>query len=291
MEVIRKSPAVTRVSFDTEIRQPYYYQPFLLLSDVHYDSPYNQTKLLKKHLDQAKQSGAIIFIFGDWFDIMGTHGDPRSKANEISSRYLSRDFSYLDMVIEDSADFLRPYAKNIALIGDGNHETKIKQKHDTDPLKRLINLLEEENPAIQHAGYSGFLELNEILQTGNSSVNSLSTIHFHHGFGGSAPRSKGTLNVDLEAMQYPGVDFLVRGHIHQKWLMESSVQITVTKAGSIKKRGVTYIQLSSYLDSYDQGQGGFAIEKNLRPAAPGGYWLNLYRSGRREQEWQVVSAS
>jgi len=290
MEVIRKSPAVTRVSFDTEIRQPYYYQPFLLLSDVHYDSPYNQTKLLKKHLDQAKQSGAIIFIFGDWFDIMGTHGDPRSKANEISSRYLSRDFSYLDMIIEDSADFLRPYAENIAVISDGNHETKIKQKHDTDPLKRLTSLLEEENPAIQHCGYSGFLELRENLQAERSSTSSVTTIHFHHGFGGNAPRSKGTLNVDLESMQYPEADFLVRGHIHQKWVMESSVHITVTKAGGIRKKVATYIQLSSYLDSFDQGQGGFAVEKNLRPAAPGGYWLNFYRCSRREKEWQVVSA-
>lgn len=290
MKVKRKSPAVTRVEFQTQLKEPYDLQPFLLISDLHYDSPSCDVDLLKKHLDQAIASNAIILVFGDVFDVMGTYNDPRSKPQSISSTYLSKDFSYLDMVIEDAVEFFKPYARNIALISTGNHETKIQEKHDTDPIRRLVKGLEPENPSIQHGNYTGFVELVERTSTGSSGFSNLTTVHFHHGFGGSAHRSLGVLNVQLECMRYPSADLLVRGHIHRKWHIPDTVQIVPDKAGKLQKKPVDYVQLGAYKDGYEEGQGGFAIEKNLPPSKLGGYWLNYYRIDRRNHKRQIVDA-
>jgi len=188
---------------------------YLLLSDVHYDSLHCDRQLLKKHLDQAKEYNAQVLIFGDWFDVMGCYGDPRSKSNEIRQDYMSKDFSYLDMVIEDSIEFLQPYADNILLISEGNHETNIKKRHDTDPLKRLLDGLHAYNPNICRGRYTGWVLFENKYKKG--SHNRTFKLHYHHGFGGNAKRSKGMLDVQLEAMRYPDADILCRGHDHQKW--------------------------------------------------------------------------
>ena len=53
-------------------------QTFLLISDVHFDNPDCDRKLLKKHLDKAVQDGCGILVNGDWFCAMESRNDPRS---------------------------------------------------------------------------------------------------------------------------------------------------------------------------------------------------------------------
>jgi predicted phosphodiesterase len=233
----------------------------------------------------------MILILGDWFDVMCTYGDPRSKPQDISSRYSSKDFSYLDMVIEDSIDYLKPYAANIAMISEGNHETKIKEKHDTDPLHRLVQGLRPYNSELIKGNYSGFVDLYELLHVGGTKQHgNTTTLHYHHGFGGSAPRSKGMLNTQLEAMQYPDADIIARGHTHQKWHDPSTTQIRRTARGRIFKRQIQYIQTGSYKDGFQEGEGGFEVEKNFRPVRLGGWWINLNRHSSRNFGVEIKEA-
>jgi UDP-2,3-diacylglucosamine pyrophosphatase LpxH len=257
------------------LQEPYEaFEHVLLASDVHYDSPHCDRKLLKKHLDQARNSGALVLIFGDWFDVMGTYNDPRSKASDIRSDYLSKDFSYLDMVVEDSVEFLRPYADNIALISEGNHETMVAKKHDTNPLKRLVSGLQAYNPDIGHGRYSGYVFLRFRYENGQTC--STSILHYHHGFGGNAKRSKGMLDVQLEAMKYPDAHILCRGHDHQKWYDPSTTRQRVTRKGNIYYDNIHYIKTGSYKAGLGAGEGGFEVEKNFMPTRLGGWWLSYH---------------
>jgi len=267
-ERLRKN--VHRFTFHTEYQG---LEHVLLASDVHYDSPNCDRQLLKKHLDQAVSCGAAVLIFGDWFDIMGTYNDPRSKASDIRSDYLSKDFSYLDMVIEDSIEFLRPYAQNIALISEGNHETMVAKKHDTNPLKRLVSGLQAYNPDIAHGRYSGYAFFKFRYKHGQT--NSTSILHYHHGFGGNAKRSKGMLDVQLEAMKYPDAHILCRGHDHQKWFDPSTTRQRVTRRGNITYDSVFYVKTGSYKAGLEGGEGGFEVEKNFMPTRLGAWWLHL----------------
>lgn len=278
-EVERKGAGVIRMEFDSKLSDK---QDFLIISDIHFDSLKCDEKLLKKHLNEAVEAGAYILILGDWFDVMCTYGDPRSKPGDISDRYLSKDYSYLDMVVQDSIEFLTPYAKNIAMISEGNHESKVKEKHDTDPLHRLIEGLKPYNRNIQKGNYSGFIEVDDKISYKSSGNTFRTNIHFHHGFGGSAKRSKGMLDVQLEVMQYPDADIILRGHTHQKWHDPSTVQIRKSKAGNLQKETVSYVATGSYKDGYGQGEGGFEIEKNFRPVKLGGWWLTIKRNGKRD---------
>ena len=51
---------------------------FLLLSDIHWDNPKCNRKLLKRHLDEAKEGGHPILINGDLLDLMGGKKDRRA---------------------------------------------------------------------------------------------------------------------------------------------------------------------------------------------------------------------
>lgn len=278
LETKRLSPGSIRYKIQTGVPDQI---PLLFISDVHYDSRECHRAQFIRHLEQAKQAGALVFITGDLLDVMGTHKDPRSKASDIDPRYLSEDFSYLDMVCEDVTDVLKPYAANIAMISEGNHETKIAAKHDTNPTRRIVKGLQEINPDVAHGHYSGFIQISEKTTFGNSHQTHKFTIHFHHGFGGSAHRSKGMLNVQTEVAKYPDADLLVRGHTHQKWYDPSSIQLRVGRNGRVYRRQLLYLQTGSYKESWGEGQGGFAVEKNFAMLPTGGWWVFLTRESER----------
>lgn len=254
--------------------------PTLAVSDVHYDSVKCKRDLLKSHLDEIKEADGLIFIFGDWFDVMATYGDKRMKREQVDTRYIVRGRSYLDVVIEDSVEFLAPYADNIALISYGNHETTIRKYHDTDPLRRLVFGLNAKcNSNIQLGQYSGFIFMQFSYHKGTSTWSK--TIHYHHGFGGNAKRSKGMLDVQIEVMKYPDVDIMFRGHDHQKWHDPSTTRMRVTQKGKVYKDSVNYIKTGSYKDGIGEGKQGWEVEKNFLPTCMGG-WFTDYLYNKNE---------
>lgn len=248
----------------------------LLVSDVHYDSIHCKRKMLKRHLDEIVERGGLVFIFGDWFDIMATYGDKRMKREGVDSRYIVRGRSYLDVVIEDSIEFLSPYAENIALISTGNHETAIQKHCDTDPIFRLVTGLNRDNGTnIQMGKYSGYIFLQGKYKKASGPTFS-KTIHYHHGFGGNAKRSKGMLDVQIEVMKYPDADLLVRGHDHQKWFDPSTTRWRVNKQrGEIYKDSVGYLKTGSYKDGLGEGKQGWEVEKNFLPTKMGGWFVDF----------------
>lgn len=262
----------------------------LVLSDVHYDSMKCKRKLLKKHLDEILDADGLIFIHGDWFDVMATYGDKRMKREGVDPRYIKKGRSYLDLVIEDSVEFLKPYAKNIALIGYGNHETSIYKYHDTDPIRRLVarlNTLHEGN--IQLGQYSGFIKFVFAYKNGQARHQIIK--HYHHGFGGNAKRSKGMLDVQIEVMKYPDADILVRGHDHQKWHDPSTVRWRLKQNGEIAKDNVHYLKTGSYKDGLEEGKQGWEVEKNFLPTRMGGWFLDYVFNKNNGVEIRPIEAT
>jgi len=128
----RKAPQVTevRMKYNTKFQQS-----FLLTSDVHFDNPKCDRDLYFKHLDQAKELNAGVFCFGDFFCLMQSRRDKRGSKGSIRPEHNTDN--YFDSVILDSADHLKPYAKNLVLFGDGNHETAVLKNMETNPLERF----------------------------------------------------------------------------------------------------------------------------------------------------------
>lgn len=246
----------------------------LFCSDIHLDSIGCKREILKNHFDEIKKADGLIFIFGDLLDVMATYGDRRLQREDVDLQFIQRGRTYLDCVLEYTINFLKPYAKNIALISKGNHETVISKFHNIDLINHIVYALNmEEGAKIQVGQYSGFIMFR---MAGNQKTTSRTkVIHYHHGFGGSAKRSKGILDVQIEAMKYPDAEMLVRGHTHQKWYDPSTTRMRLTDQGRIYKDKIKYIQSGSYVDGIGDGKSGWAVEKNFNPTDIGGWFVDF----------------
>lgn len=245
----------------------------LFCSDIHLDSIHCKREILKRHFDEIKRNDGLIFIFGDLFDVMASFGDKRLQREGVDPQFIQKGRTYLDLVREHAIEFLKPYAEHIAFISPGNHEKTIEKYHNTDMLRNVIYTLNQDHKVnIQYGGYSGWIRLQ--FDMGNKHIVS-SMIHYHHGFGGNAKRSKGMLDVQLEVMKYPDADILVRGHTHQKWYDPSTARVRLTPYGKVYKDKCRYIQSGSYVDGIGDGQAGWPIEKNFMPTDIGGWYVNF----------------
>lgn len=244
----------------------------LLCSDIHLDSIGCKRNILKKHFDEIKDANGLIFIFGDLLDVMGSYGDKRLQREELDPLFIQQGRTYLDLVAEFTIEFLKPYARNIALISYGNHEKTITKFHNHDILRSIVWALNlDQGVNIQLGAYSGWV----FLRLRNGQTSQIQKIHYHHGFGGNAKRSKGMLDVQIEVMKYPDANILVRGHTHQKWYDPSTTRMRVTPKGRIYKDKVRYIQSGSYVDGIGAGVRGWPVEKNFNPTDIGGWFVDF----------------
>jgi hypothetical protein len=238
----------------------------LLLSDVHYDSTKCDRDMLKDHLDKALALKASVYIFGDWFDLMQGMYDPRRSYSSLRPEYKS--ITYLDDVINDAVEFLEPYKEVLAMVGRGNHETNIEKRLSTSPIDRLVGAL---GGGIMAGPYSGWVQLVYSRNANNHGGRHQRMLHFHHGYGGNAPRSKGVLNVDLDQKEWPDADVIVSGHTHQKWHVPMSVE-RITDRLNTYEDTVHHLKLGSYkkLDRF----AGWEVEKGFQQPRLGGWWMD-----------------
>lgn len=251
----------------------------LQISDVHWDSHKCDRELLTKHLKEAEKKGALVFINGDLFDVMGIKTDPRSTYSDIRPEF--QVTNYLDVVINGCAEYLSQF-KVTYFIGRGNHETNIHKRQGTDPTDRVVQLLKFMGVDAYQGGYSGWM----IYKLKVSGTRGSFKQHYHHGYGGNAPRSKGVLKVDLNMMSNPDADIITRGHDHNKWHVPVNVKRLSNKY-VLEPKTVHNLQTGSYKMLGD-GFGGWATEKGFNEPRLGGWWVSF--KGHRKTntvDWTV----
>lgn len=181
MEVYRKNDAIIATSKDIGAGWDRY---SFFCSDVHFDSIHCDRALFKKHMEQAKERNAKVYIIGDFFDVMGGKWDKRSTKGDIRPEYSSSH--YFDDIVEDAAAFLEPYKDNVALIAMGNHESSILVRHETNLIARLCKAL---GPQVHEGKYAGFIR----FQFQAASFRTSKTMYWTHGSGGNSPVTRGVI--------------------------------------------------------------------------------------------------
>jgi hypothetical protein len=244
-------------------------QEFLLISDLHWDNPKCDLKLLKSHLDEAVKRKAIILINGDLFCLMQGRFDPRGTKKDIRPEH--NVINYLDYVIEDAVNFFSPYAEYIALVGYGNHETSILKRLETDVIQRFVDLFNYKNKTnIQAGGYGGWIVLK--FQLHHSGQRNSYKIKYFHGSGGGGPVTKNTIGHQRLDAMIDGADLIWVGHTHDLWSMQVEVE-TLNLNYYTRLKTVTHVQSGCYKEEYNDGAGGWHIERGAPPKSLGGYWL------------------
>jgi len=252
----------------------------LMTSDRHWDNPKSDRKLQKKHLNEALERNALIIDCGDLFCAMQGKYDPRSSKEDIRPEHQTR--SYLDSLVETATEWFKPYAKNFILIGQGNHETAILKRQETDLTGRLCSAL-----GVQKGMYSGFIKFN--FDTPLGGCRHSYALFYHHGYGGDSPVTKGTIQTARMGIMYPDADIIITGHTHNSWVFPISRY-------RMKGSGATYIdqqfhvKLPTYKEEFNSGKGGWHIERGAGPKPVGAYWLRFYYTHEKRIQFSIYQA-
>jgi len=284
------SPGVHRLTFD--ITSHSQECRVLLRSDAHHDNPQSDNAMEKRHLIEAKKINAPIISNGDDFCAMQGRWDKRSDKSKLKPEHQCTD--YLDSLVTTYADFLKPYSKQLAIMGTGNHETGILKHHETNLTSRLVERLKTMTGAdIHEAGYTSWILVTLRYQksdiNGGAPQNSIK-IWRTHGYGGAAPVTKGVIQTNRRATYTPDANLIISGHTHQEWYFPIQRQ-RVDRYGNTFQDEQLHISMPSYKDGFGIGEGGWEVEKGFPPAPRGAVWLKLKMQGESKRiVWDIDRA-
>lgn len=267
-EVKQVHPAVTEIRLKFKSG---WSQDFLLTSDHHQDNPKCDRDLLLRHHKEALERKAGIFCFGDLFCGMQGKYDKRSNKSDLREEH--KNGNYLDSLVNTGATLYAPYAKNYILMSDGNHETSIRRKHETDILQRLVDLINiTEKTNIIKGKYSGYIVFRFEHESGGNRSSYI--ISYNHGYGGGGPVTKGVIQSNRKSVYIPDADLVVSGHVHERWMLESPKERLNTRTLEPYLWTQTHLTISTYKEEY-LAHSGWHTERGGPPKPLGGAWLSF----------------
>ena len=249
----------------------------LVQSDEHWDNDKCDRKLLKKHHEEALALNAPIFKFGDTFCAMQGKWDKRSDQAQLRDEH--RGNNYLDKLVDTATEWYKPYANNIAVITEGNHEGSIMLRHQTSLLDRLCSKL-----GVHHGAYCGFVKFRFTCHGKRASR----TLFWHHGYGGGGEVTRGAIDHSRTRGQYRA-DIYVSGHIHRRNSDENVVTM-LSDNNKILHRQELFLRSSTYKD---ESKCTYHLS-NGRAARPlGGWWVTfkmaeVYTDGSKSVEMEIA---
>jgi len=242
-----------------------------LASDLHVDAVTCARDVLLADMQDAVNKNAMIFLFGDIFDAMQGRFDPRRSMEELRPEYRRSD--YYDFVVKDVARVLSPFAKNIVLISDGNHETSTLKNAGISLTDRLIWVLNTEHGgSILHGGYGGWVRF--MMEKGSSGRRTSVKLKYFHGAGGDAPVTRGVIQTNRQAVYLDGADIVVNGHNHSSYWVPI-VKETLTNSGNVIFSTQHHIRIPGYKNEYNDGTRGWAVERGVPPKPLGGTFVTF----------------
>jgi hypothetical protein len=249
-------------------------QEFLLISDLHWDNPHCDRGLLKNHLDEAVKRNAAIILNGDTYCCMGGKYDRRADKSLIRPEHNTD--RYFDAIVDTSVEWFAPYAKNILLIGYGNHETAIIKHGETDLLQRFASTLNyATGSAVQVGGYGGTIDIR-VLHDTIRGVNFV--VHYYHGSGGGGPVTKGVIQDQRILAGTEGYDLTWMGHVHELYYHQNIIHRYDRSTKTLIQKPIHQLRTATYKEEWDGGYMGFHTERGRGPKPLGGYWLKLETS-------------
>jgi hypothetical protein len=260
---------------------------FTLMSDLHIGAPHVDYRLIKQELAKAIDKGDRILINGDVIDAILPKDHKRFDPDALHPRLQGRR-DVLNEEIAWAVELLAPAAHLIDMIGVGNHEDAVAQWHALDPLSAIIGLLNQKlrerkkhcDHVIHYGGWTGFvdyrfrrLNLNGEPRCPGGPEKGRSkprqrgasdgvrwVVWFHHGSGGAAPVTKGTIDFARKAA-FITADLLWMGHKHNR-IMDDVQRISCPQSGDdLVIRDVRHVMTGAYMQTY-VGQSQESIQRH-----------------------------
>jgi hypothetical protein len=261
---------------------------FLLRSDAHHDNAHCDRKMELRHLEQALERDAGIIDNGDLFCVMNGKWDRRSDQTQLRPEH--RGNNYLDLVVEEAAEFYAPFAKNFILLGHGNHETSILQHHQVDMTQRIAALLNANHGGdVRCHGYHGWVKFKTTRGNQRRCIN----LYRHHGYGGASPVTKGVIRTARMAVYLPDAHIVVTGHDHNEWLFHIA-RHRISDLGRTYQDEQVHLDIPGYKRACSMGDSNWEAVKGFAPQTCGAAWLRFFRragEGRIDVEYEITRAT
>lgn len=255
-----------------------------LSSDHHWDSMKCRRDLLREHLDLAMERNAAMIFVGDQYDLMEGKFDKRSSKNSLRPEFKSD--RYLDDVIEHSVKWYAPYAKNIAVVAEGNHDSAIRTRYETDMIQRFIGLLNATTSrSVYCGGYTGWVRFSFTLNVSTRSqpmIQDTVTLHYSHGWGGGGQVTHDAIQHQRRQTYLPDADVVVSGHTHDFWSKDIA-RVRLTNDGRVYTDSQLHLKIPSFKCDYGDGYGGWCVERGHAPKVQGSWMLRFYWSTRESR--------
>lgn len=261
-------------------------QWFLLQSDVHWDNPHCDRALLAKHWQLAKDRDAPILDNGDFFCAMQGKWDKRSNKDDLREEHRRAD--YLDALVSTAADALAPYKHLLTLRGQGNHETGILKKHETNLTERLVERLRTQgSETIACGGFSGYVNFEATYRTTRRASIKL---HYHHGYGGGGPVTRGVIQTNRQAVYLADADICWNGHTHDSWQVPIARVRLNNEGTKVEHTRQIHVRTAGYKEEYGDGYGGWHIERGGPPKPTGAAWLRVFQADNDTVDFELTEA-
>ena len=250
-----------------------------MLSDLHWDNPKCDWKILKKDLDYCVKESIPIMINGDMFCLMQGQGDRRKNKSDIRPEH--NNSKYLDSIVETAVEWWSPYSHLLTVIGYGNHETAIIKWQETDILARFVKLLNIKNSTnVQVGGYGGWFIVNQAVRLkpeGQRNSTRSIKIKYFHGSGGGGVVTKGALNLTRALEMYEDFDVFTMGHIHEN-AARNDARDVCTQGASVYRHVQKQLHMmltGCYKEEYGTGGKGWHVERGAPIKPIGGRILTI----------------
>jgi hypothetical protein len=216
---------------------------FGLFSDIHFGGRDFDKKLFLHDINEAVEHDALIFINGDTFDaIFPTDHKRYTKSGDIAKHDAA-----INEIMESAEAFFAPYADYIYEIGMGNHEVSCIKFNNFDPVRDLVARLNRHRspslPAIRQGGFRGYIRV--YFRHGENRRTRRYDIFRFHGAGGSAPVTKGMIDVARVITTYDA-DLYWMGHKHTSISDDCLWKVGVNSKDKIFKKRRRAIFTGSY---------------------------------------------
>lgn len=250
----------------------------LLRSDAHHDHKRCDRALEKRHLDMVIERDGYWADFGDLFDAMQGRYDPRRQYDDIRPEDVGTD--YYNRLVAHAAEFYKPYADRCLVFTLGNHETSTEKhaSHNlTSDLVYHLNMeaLQGNNHRIEMGAFGGWIRFMFRFQRTKARTIRLK---YFHGAGGNAPVTKGVIQTARQQAYVGNADIIVNGHNHQAYILPIVTE-RLNKRGRVERAITWHGRIPGYLDSYQDGSGGWAVESGHPPNPLGALWLRFRCEG------------
>jgi hypothetical protein len=248
----------------------------LLCSDYHIGSANANHDLIVEDLATIKRWGGKALINGDVFDAI-CPTDKRYDAGVLHPSLRGKK-DLAKAIVDLAYELLAPYADVIDVMGIGNHEEAwIKYNHG-DPVRQLIERLNEKaGGTIAHGGFWGYI--NTTFDVKGVKAKPRYRLCYLHGTGGDSPVTKGTIDFNRKGRNWQ-YDCLTFGHKHNILSAVDAIA-EVSEDGIYFERRQLNLQTGSYYRNYRQLHAGeeldqsYAASKGHPPKPMGGTFLTL----------------